>query len=210
MKKYAHLLILILSGVTLISCKGSAVFDTEARVKVLYQGIRNEVYIRNPDIRKIKFSSDKADISILNDTTLLVFTRARGRADLQMEYKGNTRVLPFRVHEIPKGQLTFRGRVYNDDNPMPVNHAVQTTSVQANLPDFTYNCVVEVISMDILLIRDNEKVQTFKIVGTDLKGTLLRARAGDTYVFSNIKLQIVGGDEFKGADTVLKISAPVE
>jgi len=193
-----------------MSCKSSVVFDTEAKVKVLYQGMRNEVYIRNPNIRKIKFTSDKADISILNDTTILVFTRARGRADLKMEYKGNIRVLPFRVQEIPKGQLTFRGRVYNADNPMPVNHAVQTTSVQANIPDFTYNCVVEVVSMDILLIRDNEKIQTFKIVGTDLKGALSRAHIGDTYVFSNIKLQMVGGDEFKGADTVLKISAPVE
>ncbi|KOS06327.1 hypothetical protein AM493_09985 [Flavobacterium akiainvivens] len=206
MKKFITFLILTVTTITLTSCKSSAVFDCDAKVKILYRDIMNQVYIHSPDVHKIKFTSDKANVSILNDSTLLVITQAKGRVDIKMEYKATSRILSFRAQSVPEAKLSFRGRVYDSYTPMPVNEARATQNANASISDFAYDCQVEFISMDIFQIRDKQVIYSTTTNGHELNGALQRAQAGDTYIFSNIRLKLTGGGEFKGADTILKIA----
>jgi hypothetical protein len=135
-----------------------------------------------------------------------IVPKKKGRVKIALKYQSKTRVINFVAQEVPSPGLSFRGLAYGPGKTMPLNEAKGSNKVGLFLPNFSYDCMLEIVSMDIDIIKEDGSSSHFTTNSNNLNGALYRAHVGDTYVFSNIKVQLVGGPKLNGADTVLKIT----
>lgn len=187
------------------SCQQQFLFDIDYKTKFLYNEIENVFYVKNVDLNKVTISCVNAEYKIKNDTTLIINSESGATAEIKLKYRNMVKNIMFYKKDFPNPELIFSGKKYNSSKPMPLDETRFVRSVSTTIREFEYPVSFEIISMDLNIIKYNGETVFFKIIGSDVRNAFQNANKGDTYIFSNIEMELNNGKKIKGKETLIKI-----
>ncbi|QNK78187.1 hypothetical protein H7F37_03645 [Winogradskyella sp. PAMC22761] len=162
------------------------------------KNLKLDISIQNGVIEKSKYSEYGYNIYTKNFKRSYLFVKHGKFLDTITFYKKN----------IPPPILRYKtGSI----DTLSTRELKTFNSFMASLRDFSYDCIFEVYSMNIIIIHDDDKTtEIFENLSNKsprLKWLMRRAKPNDTYIFHNVKIKVVDTEDviIRGESIISKI-----
>lgn len=165
----------------------------------LYVGARNYITIIPHD------KNLKLDVSISNGIiekdehskyNYNIFTKNFKRSYLLVKHNDKLDTITFFKYNIPPPILRYKVKSIGTLSSKGLK---DFTGFMASLPDFNYDSMFEVYSMDLIIIdNDSNQTENFENLANKspmLKKLMRQAKPNDVYIFHNVKIKVMNTED---------------
>ncbi|OIQ22516.1 MAG: hypothetical protein BM557_00580 [Flavobacterium sp. MedPE-SWcel] len=178
--------------------------------KDLYVGVKNNFTIIPKDKNlKLDFSVENGvfEKDIYSEYRYNLFTDNFNPTYLYIKYDNTIDTITFYKRDIPPPILMYKVRSIETLSIKEIGNSFIGFGATVN---FRFNCIFEVLSMDILKISENKKSKSFENVMNKsplMERVMKQAKVGEYYVFYNIKIKVKNTNDviIRGENIVSKI-----
>ncbi|MCB0283854.1 MAG: hypothetical protein KDF60_14810 [Calditrichaeota bacterium] len=232
MKSIISILIVLVLNILLVNCaanlngkKGNEIIDTvyvrdttiiaeksvflnATKMNVLYIGVENPVKLElsgiNPDEVSVSISSPGATVRKQDDTHYLVSVTTPGEAVIDVKGDGVSKRFLYRVKRIPDPVALFSN---SKGGYIGVGEIKAQIGLIAFFDAFDFEAKCDIRNFDVTRIAQRFEPVSVSNIGAAFNGNskslISKAKPGDTYIFSNIRVYCPSDDTYRMVNSMV-------